>query len=137
MQETCICKPRISCPLQPPPFAAHSLSCFLPDILRRLLEPAPSHWPAAWRGTSLRPSRARPPRSARTHLSRRFKRDHDRRTEIIRTAIFVGRFPFRLLANSLHKWPHTRPWIPLIPKQKLYLSCKSFSTVGSLAVAQI
>jgi len=77
------------------------------------------------------------------------RRDHERRrvlehnfaggsrTENIRSAIFVGRFPFRLLANSLHKWPHTRPWITLIPKQKLYLSCKSFSTVGSLAVAQI
>ena len=82
-------------------------------------------------------SRPRTPPSARTQLCRRFKRDHGRRSENIRSAIFVGRFPFRLLANSLHKWPHTRPWITLIPKQKLYLSCKLFSTVGSLAVAQI
>src|SRR6266436_9388700 len=67
MQETCIWKPRISCPLQPPPFAAYSLSCFLPDILRRLLEPAPSHWPAAWRGTSPRPSPASPARRASPH----------------------------------------------------------------------
>src|SRR6266403_161630 len=48
---------------QPPPFAAYSLSCFLPDILRTRLETAPFHWPAVWRGTSPRPSpalRARP-----------------------------------------------------------------------------
>src|SRR6266850_8301011 len=67
MQETCIWKPRISCPLQPPPFAAYSLSCFLPDILGMPLEPAPSHWPAAWRGTSPLPLPASPARPASPH----------------------------------------------------------------------
>src|SRR5712692_4125093 len=67
MQDICIWKPRISCLPQPPPCATYSLSCFLPDILRTRLDPAPSHWHAAWRGTSLRPSPASPARPALPH----------------------------------------------------------------------
>src|SRR6266404_7937376 len=87
MQGICIWKPRIFWLPQPPPFAAYFLSCFLPDILRTRLDPAPYHCPAAWRGTSPLPSPASPARRALSHpgtallLPRTSFRSEDRRQQ--------------------------------------------------------